>query len=286
MSNTIRGEYLILLAAAVWGVAFYFQKTAMLHIGPLLFLGLRTGIAAFAMLPFAIREQRAAGPSVPKVLPIAALGGLLFFSAGAVQQFGIVTATVINTGLLTALYVVVAPFAFWLIERQSPSPTVWISVAIAFLGVWGLGGGSLGAFSQGDLLVALSAIGWGTQIVITGRAGRLARPATYTCLQFSFVAVLALGLAGVLEPISLQAIVDAADSILYVGFLSTALTFGIMAVALQHVPAPRASIILSTEVLFSSAAGYFLLGERLDLLGWLGAVLILVAVLTVRLRRE
>lgn len=79
---------------------------------------------------------------------------------------------------------------------------------------------------------------------------------------------------------------DAIDSILYVGLLSTALTFGIVAAALQHVPAPRASVLISTEILFSSAAGLFLLGERLSLLGWLGALLILVAVLIVRLRKE
>jgi drug/metabolite transporter (DMT)-like permease len=284
MNHSVRGEYLILLAAAVWGVAFYFQKTAMLHVGPLLFLGLRAAIAALAILPFALREQRAPGFSVSRVLPSASLGGLLFFSAGAIQQAGIVTATVINTGLLTALYVVVTPFAYWLIERQSPSYAVWWSVVTAFLGVWLLGGGSFGEFSQGDRLIALSAIGWGILIVLIGRAGRLARPATYTSLQFCFVALASLGLASLLEPISLQSILDAADSILYVGLLSTALTFGIMAVALQHVAPPRATVLLSTEVLFSSAAGYFLLGERLSVLGWVGAALILAAVLLVRLR--
>jgi len=161
----------------------------MLHIGPLLFLGLRTGVAALVLLPLAIREQRKPGTGITEVLPIAMPGGALFFAAA-------------------------------------------------------------GSFSQGDLLVAISAIGWGTLIVITGKGGRLARPVTYTCLQFCFVAVLSLCLALLLEPMSLQAIINAADSILYVGVLSTALTFGIMAIALQHVPAPRASVLLRPKYCF------------------------------------
>lgn len=286
MTHTTRYDYLILVAAAIWGIAFYFQKTAMSHIGPLLFLGLRAGIAALALLPFMLREIRTPGSSPTDVLPIACVGGVVFFLAGAIQQSGIVTATVINTGLLTALYVVITPFLFWAIERQLPSRTAWIAAFVAFLGVWSLGGGSFGEFSDGDLLVALSALGWSAHMVITGRAGRYARPITFTCQKFVVVAVFAFSLAILLEPISVQAVIDAIDSILYMGLLSTALTFGIVAIALQHVPATNASVLISTEVLFSSAAGFFLLGERLSLLGWFGALLILAAVLIVRLRKE
>jgi drug/metabolite transporter (DMT)-like permease len=208
----------------------------------------------------------------------------VFFAAGAVQQLGIVTATVINTGLLTALYVVATPFAFWAIERRAPSASISFAVALAFLGIWALGGGSFGALSRGDVLVAVAALMWGIHIVVTGRAGRAAQPLTYTFVQFVVVAALALSLAVAFEPISVCSIVAAADSILYVGLLSSAVTYALMAIALQHIPAPRASILLSAEVLFSAAAGYLLLGERLPPLGWAGAALILAAVLLVRLR--
>lgn len=256
----------------------------MSHIGPLLFLGLRGMVGALALLPFALREQRKPRPASANVGPIAVLGGLVFFLAGSVQQFGIVTATVINTGLLTALYVVATPFAFWVIERRSPPASIWFSVGLAFLGVWGLSGGSFGSLSGGDGLVALAATIWGVHIVVTGKSGKMAQPLTYTFIQFVVVAALSLSLAIVFEPISLQAIIDASDSILYVGLLSSAVTFGIMAIALQHIPAPRASIMLSVEVLFSAATGYVLLGERLQPVGWAGATMILAAILLVRVR--
>lgn len=282
--NTRQADLLILLAAAIWGIAFYFQKTAMTHIGPLLFLGLRTLIAVLALLPFALREQRKRQETAPSVAGMAAIGGLIFFLAAAIQQYGIVTTTVINTGFLTALYVIATPFAYWAIERQRPTQAVWLSATLAFFGVWGLSGGSLTALSTGDMLVALGAVFWGLHMVVVGKSGRLAQPLTFTCLQFGLVACIALALALTLEPINMPAIVAAADSILYVGLLSSALTFGVMAIALQHVPAPRASIVLSTEVLFSAAAGYLLLGERLTLVGWTGGLAIIAAILVVRLR--
>ena len=277
-----RGDALILVAAVIWGIAFYFQKTAMEDIGPLLFTGLRGAVAALVLLPLMLREARTSSRPGGEAVPIALVGGLLFFSAGAIQQAGLVTATVINTGLLTSLYVVVTPLMFWAIERQRPANMVWIASLVAFAGVWSLSGGHLGRLSWGDWLVVIAVLGWSAQIVVAGRAGRFGRPVTYTFTQFCVVGVLGLASAFAFEAFSLDDVVRAFDAILYVGVLSTAITFTLMAVALQRTPAPRATILLSTEVVFSSAAGYFLLGERLPLMGWMGALLIIAAVLLVR----
>ena len=57
-----------------------------------------------------------------------AIGGVLFFLGAALQQMGLVTATVTNTGFLTALYVVVTPLLVWLFEGRAPGLLVWIAV--------------------------------------------------------------------------------------------------------------------------------------------------------------
>ena len=79
-------EALVLLAALIWGIAFYFQKAAMDYVGPLTFLGLRSTIAAAVLSPFALRESR----DGPSLLPIATLGGLLFFVALLLGCFNLV----------------------------------------------------------------------------------------------------------------------------------------------------------------------------------------------------
>ena len=87
-STQLRGDLLVLAAASIWGVAFYFQKTAMLHVEPLLFIGLRGAVAAATLLPFAIHEQRASQTHLKHIVPVALLAGALFFIAGIVQQYG------------------------------------------------------------------------------------------------------------------------------------------------------------------------------------------------------
>ena len=61
--SRVHADLIMLFAAAVWGVAFLFQKSAMDHVGPLTFIAARGLLAALALVPLAIRERRgAAGP--------------------------------------------------------------------------------------------------------------------------------------------------------------------------------------------------------------------------------
>ena len=274
-----RADVLVLAAALIWGVAFYFQKTAMDDIGPLLFIGLRGLLASVALLPLAFYERKNASSPVISLLPIAMLGGLLFFIAGSIQQLGLVTATVTNTGFLTAIYVVITPFLYWIIKKRAPDKVTWFAVVLAFFGVWGLSGGTLVGLSNGDILVACSSIFWALLLITTGESAKHQQPLTYTCIQFFVVGVLGLLSALLFETVEWESIKQAAVPVLYVGLLSTAFTFALMAMALKHVAAPRASILLSTETLFAAAAGYVMLGERLSIIAWIGAALILTAVL-------
>jgi drug/metabolite transporter (DMT)-like permease len=105
---------------------------------------------------------------------------------------------------------------------------------------------------------------------------------TFSAIQFSVVALLGLTGAILFEPISFAAIAAAWREIAYVGLLSSALTFTLLAIAMRHTPPTEAAIIVSSETLFAALAAYMLLGERLSIVGWCGAGLILAAVLLVQ----
>jgi drug/metabolite transporter (DMT)-like permease len=279
----IHADLLLVLAAVIWGVAFVFQKTAMDHVGPLLFVAARSTVATLVLAPFALREGRHAPDQFPRGLtPVAVLGGAVFFLGAAIQQAGIITATATNAGFLTALYVVITPFLVWIVTRRAPTSVIWPAVAMSFVGVWLLGGGTLGSFARGDLLVAVSAFFWAGHVVIVAQATRHARPVTFSAIQFAVVAGLGLVGAILFEPISLPALAAAWREIAYVGFLSSALTFTLLAIAMKHTPPTEAAIIVSSETLFAALAAYLVLGERLSLVGWCGAGLILAAVLLVQ----
>jgi drug/metabolite transporter (DMT)-like permease len=160
---------------------------------------------------------------------------------------------------------------------------IWLAVLLSFAGTWLLGGGTFSNFGVGDLLVAISAIFWALHVVIVSMFAGRGRPILFTCLQFAVVALIALGMAILFEPIQFSQIQAAAVEIAYVGLLSSALTFTLLTIALRATPPAEATIIVSTETVFAALGAYVFLGERLSLLGWQGALLILAAVVFVQL---
>ncbi len=288
--NRLTADFLLLFAAAIWGLAFYFQKAAMSDIGPFLFIAARASVAAFALAPLALLELRrraseAGSPAIdrPALIRLGLIGGVFFFLGAAFQQAGLLTATVTNAGFLTGLYVVITPFIIWLTVRRAPSAVVWTAGALAFTGTWALGGGTVDGFSFGDVLIAICAVFWAIHMVVTSRSPRFGAPLTYTCVQFITVAVLAAIAALLFEPISAEALARASGAILYVGVLSSALTFTLLAIAMKHTPASEAAVLVSMETLFAALAGSLLLGERLPSIGWFGAALLFAATLLVQL---
>jgi drug/metabolite transporter (DMT)-like permease len=282
--SRLHADLLLLIAAVIWGFAFVFQKTAMDVIGPYTFIAARSVVAALALAPFAWWEcrDRADAPG-QRFYRCAGMAGLAFFLGAAFQQVGLITATVTNTGFLTALYVVIVPFIAWAWMRQPPAMLVWPCAALSFIGIWLLGGGTMAALSRGDLLVAICAVFWAFHVVITGQAGRHARPVLFTCLQFCVVAVFSLIGAFASETPSLAGLQAAWLEIAYVGLLSSALTFTLLSIALRYAPPAEGAIIVSMENLFAALAAALLLGERLGWISWTGAGLILVATLAIQI---
>jgi len=280
----LQANAMLLSVAVIWGLAFVFQKTAMDHIGPFTFLAMRAIVAACVLAPIAFYEQsgRADRPTADFWL-ISCAGGLAFFIGGILQQIGLITATVTNTGFLTGLYVVITPLLMWLVLKRPPVRLVWFAVGLAFVGTWLLGGGTIGGFSYGDWFVVASSLFWATHILVIEHSGRHARPIGFTAFQFALVGVLSGAIALVVEAPTWMALWAAALEIAYVGVLSSALTFTLLAVALRHTAAAEATIIVSTETVFAAIAGVLLLGEWLQPVGWAGAALMFSATLLVQL---
>jgi drug/metabolite transporter (DMT)-like permease len=178
---------------------------------------------------------------------------------------------------------VATPVLGWLFMARLPSLYVWPAVALAAVGTWLLGGGTLSGFSTGDWLIVISAVIWAGHMLITGLSVDYVRPIAFTALQFATLA--SLGTAMIVltgEPLSVTGLVDAAGALAFVGVLSSAVTFTLLAVALKHTPPAEAAILVSMETLFAAAAGVVLLGERLSPIGWLGAAAMFSATLLVQ----
>lgn len=282
----LRADLLLFACAAIWGFAFLFQKSAMDHIGPFTFVGTRALLATLVLAPLAYIEHRRSTVRVGGAyLATGLFAGLAFVTGAVLQQAGLITASVTNTAFLTALYVVVTPFISFALLRKSIAPLIWLAVALSFIGTWLLGGGTLTSFGFGDLLVALSAGFWALHMVIAGIAAPMGRSVLFSVLQFSVVSAAALTGAALFETITLDSLRAAAPSILYVGVLSTAMSFTILTFALRATSPSEAAIIIMTETLFAAFGAWLVFNEGLTFVGALGAAAILSAALLVQLQQ-
>lgn len=281
-----RADLLLFACAAIWGFAFLFQKAAMEHIGPFTFVGARALLATMVLAPIAYLEHRRSKVAIEgRYLWTGLFAGLAFVTGAVLQQAGLITASVTNTAFLTALYVVVTPFISFALIRKPIAPLIWAAVALSFFGTWLLGGGTLTTFGAGDVLVACSAAFWALHMVIAGVAAPMGRPVLFSVIQFSIVAASALAGAFLFEIVTMEKLFAAAPSILYVGVLSTAMSFTILTFALRATSPSEAAIIIMTETLFAAFGAWLVFSEGLTLIGAFGAAAILSAALLVQLQQ-
>jgi drug/metabolite transporter (DMT)-like permease len=71
------------------------------------------------------------------------------------------------------------------------------------------------------------------------------------------------------------------SALLVTSFVASALGFFVQTYAQRHAPPARTALILASEPAFAGLFAYLLKGERLGALDWVGATLILAAILAV-----
>ncbi|BDA85783.1 MFS transporter [Aureimonas sp. SA4125] len=280
-----RANLLLLLAGAIWGMGFVAQSSAMAHVGPWAFNAVKFALAALAVLPFAWNEARQAKtPMARGDLPGFTFIGVLLFAAAILQQIGIVTTSVTNTGFLTGLYVVFTPFFGVLLMGSRPHWIVWPAALLAFSGIVLVGGGSLGSLRSGDFLVIGSAVFWSLQVVyVTRFVQGSGRPLMLSLVQFCVATLLSGVGALTLETTTLASLGNVWVELVYGGVFSIGLAFSLQTIGQRYTTAPQAAIFLSSEALFAALFAAIFVGERIPALGFVGCACIFAAMLAVEL---
>lgn len=280
-----RANLLLLGTGAIWGMGFIAQSSAMKSVGPYLFVGLRSALAALVLLPLAMRETSRCERALPRTELVGFLGiGIVLFLGMITQQIGLKDTTVTNSGFLTGMYVVLTPILSVLFLRLRPHPVVWPAASLALLGIYLLSGGSLSGLSRGDMMTLLSAVFWALQMILIGKFVQVSgRPFTLCAVQFAICAFLGMAGGFLLETVPWQAIQAAAWEILFAGIVSSALAFTLQVIGQRYTTASQAAIFLSSESLFAALFGAVMLGEQLGMIGYLGCALMFVSILLVEL---
>ena len=266
-------RFALLLTTFIWGATFPATKAVLEQLPPLSFLFLRfllgTLLVGGGFLLWRLRLHREQA-----VLRASAIATCWLFLGYVLQTVGLSYTTASNSAFITALYIVIVP----LILRRF-GWRVWSATGIATVGLWLLVKPSASG-NLGDFLTLGGAIAFAAHIACLERFTReVDAPSLFAWQMIAMVALLLPTL--LIEQAPAQAF--APTALLLVGLgVTGGLATGAFAVQMwvqRIVPAQQVALIFASEPAYAAGLSWYFLGETLDLQGWVGSGLILLAVL-------
>ncbi|NGZ03262.1 MAG: permease [Nitrospira sp. WS238] len=262
----------LLLTTVIWGATFPATKAALEQISPLSFLLLRFFIGTLLVLAWVAVSRRRLHYD-RAVLKASALTTVFLFLGYLLQTVGLKYTTASNSAFLTALYVIFVPLILMRIDRR-----VVLATVIAVVGLWLLIKPNA-ALNVGDLMTLGCALAFAGHIICLERYTRQVDAPSLLVWQMVAMTLLFLP-APWLEGAPASAFSPTAVLLIglgVTGVLAT-LAFAVQMWAQQLVPAQQVALLFASEPAYAAWLSWYFLGEMLDLQGWIGSALILLAV--------
>ena len=266
----------LLVTAIIWGSAFVVVKNTTEAVSTNYLLAIRFLIAAVVLSAIFFKSLKKFDFLYLKNGLI--LGGLLYFSF-YLQTVGIQYTTAGNNAFLTAVYVVLVPFLYWIVRRQCPKNYQLFAAFVCIIGIGLLSLQNDFTINIGDLLSLLCGVAFCAQIVAVSIFTERQDPILLSILQFLFSGLFALIAAVLFEPFPSQIGTDAVLGLLFLGIFSTAIAFGLQTVCQKYTSASKASLLMSLESFFGCLSGIIFLHEPVTPKVLAGFGLIFLAIL-------
>ncbi|RPH80605.1 MAG: DMT family transporter [Nitrospiraceae bacterium] len=262
----------LLLTTFIWGATFPATKAVLEQIPPLSFLFLRFLLGALLVgvgfLVWRLRLHRE-----PALLRASAVATCWLFLGYLLQTVGLYYTTASNSAFITALYVIIVPLILRRFDRR-----VWLATGIALVGLWLLVKPS-GSGNLGDVLTLGCAVAFAAHIACLERFTReFDAPSLFAWQMMAMVGLLLPTL--LVEQAPAHAFAPTALLILGLGVTGGLATgaFAIQMWVQRIVPAQQVALIFASEPAYAAGLSWYFLGEALDMQGWIGSGLILLAV--------
>lgn len=278
-------EFFMLMVAAIWGITFVLVKDALQDIGPFLFLGIRF-ILAFLVL--ALISWKNIKRIKDSTLAAGCLLGFFLFIGYVFQTVGLQYTTSSNAGFITGVSVVLVPIMMAVKQRQFPRWQTTLTVFLAAVGLFLLsvpaGKFSLG---YGDLLILVCAFGFALHIIFVDHYSHRHNAVAITGIQILFVGLLCFIIGLLNEPLPQHFRLNTILAVIVTSVFATSMAF-LLQNYLQKFSTPtRFAVVLTTEPVFAALAGFLWAGEMFTRRAYIGAGLILLAMLlSVLLRKK
>ena len=284
----LKSNILLLMTAMIWGFAFVAQRVGAEHVGAMTFNGVRFALGALSLSPIVlITLHKTPMDKICRKMPLLAsvAGGTALFVASLLQQWGVeLTQSAGKAGFITSLYTVLVPVIGFLFLRRKTGVFVWLGAFLAVGGLYLLSMTGDEKAGIGDLVLIIGAIVWALHILIIDYFNeKQINAVAFAMGQFAVCAVYNLVGAAIFEDIAIEGITAAAVPILYGGLMSVGVAYTLQIFGQRGADPTAASVILSTESMFSAIGGILILGETMTVGGAIGCVLIFGGVVLAQL---
>jgi len=272
----------LLGATVIWGGTFVVEKIALRDISPVLLVVVRFWLATLLVAALWLPRLR---KMTKETLRDGLILGLTLFLGFLFQTIGLAYTTASRSGFITSLTVVFVPFVVIGLTRKLPSLWAWTGVALAAIGLWFFTQPALEGIHTGDFLTLLCAVSFAFQIALIEIYTRRHDLVQMLFLELLVTSILALPALPLLEKPVLHMTRSLIWAVLFCATLATVGALYIQNAAQSKTSATRAAVIYTAEPVFAALFAFFTLGERFNLSGFIGAGLILAAVLASEFRR-
>ncbi|MEU6017097.1 DMT family transporter [Streptomyces sp. NPDC047515] len=272
----------VLLVAVVWGSSYLAAKgitTAQTVVAVLV-------LRFVAVLPvLAVAGRRGLRALSAAQWRGAGLLGLVLSAIFLVETYGVVHTSATNAGLIISLTMIFTPLAEAAVTRVRPPRAFLGAAGLSVAGVALLTqGGGFTSPSAGDLLMLVAALARTVHVLLMARIKSVqgADSLSLTTVQLgSAVAVFAVLAAapGTGEaPWTVAAGFGVREwgGLLFLSVFCTLFAFFVQMWSVRRTSPSRVSLLLGTEPLWAAAVGIAIGGERLGVLGAVGALLVLM----------
>ena len=237
---------MLVMTALIWGIAFVAQSEGMNYVGGFTFNASRFLIGGTMLIPcvFLLRKlsnepyQELSALEKANRTKASIVGGIccgmILCLSSSLQQFGIAHTSVGKAGFITALYIILVPI-LGLFMKKRVGLNIWISVAIAAVGMYLLCITEDFSVGRGDFLVFLCSIGFSLHIIVIDYFSPRGDGVVISCVQFFTAGLLSAILMFLFEKPSWGAVTAAWLPILYAGILSCGVAYTLQVVAQKEV---------------------------------------------------
>lgn len=284
-------ELMLMIATIIWGGTFAICKNAFQDISPTLFVTIRFAIASLVFFPLAYKRLKTANIEVIKS---GFYLGLMLAAGFIVQTIGLKYTTATKSGFITGSIVVLTPICQIFIMKVKPNFGAWLGVFLVFVGLVFLSssGNSLSTiitelgsdFNMGDLLTIIGAICYSVYIVYIDIYSNKYDTKILIFMQLIVTALTAFILSLLFNSTGIEHIKFNLTwvlilSLAYTSILATVITTSLQTRFQKAVTPTEAGIVYSFEPILAAVISFFLLGETLSYLGYIGASIMVIGVL-------